>query len=361
MIGQTERSLEPARVRLYSKGVRTMKVLFIGGTGLISRAVSRLAVERGIDLVLLNRGTRSEAVPEGARVIQADIRDPQTEEILADEAFDVVVDWISFSPEHTKADISRFLGKTRQFVFISSASVYQKPMTQYLITESTPLANPYWQYSRDKIESEELLMEAYRRDGFPITIVRPSFTYGDTMIPAALNSWGHPWSLVDRMRRGKKIIVHGDGTSLWTMTHNTDFAHGFIGLLGNPLAIGHAFHITSDEVLNWNQIYQIIGQAAGVTPDLIHIASDFIVAAVPEHEGGLIGDKTPSGVFDNQKIKRLVPDYQAKVSFAEGMRRTIAWFESHPQRMSVDEGWNREMDGILQAYQAGVEAISRLR
>jgi len=336
-----------------------VKVLFIGGTGLISTAVSALAVDRGIELVLLNRGTRAGFVPAGARTLQGDIRDPSVESLLAQERFDVVVDWVAYTPEHATTDIARFLGKTDQFIFISSASVYQKPMTQYLITESTPLANPYWQYSRDKIHSEERLMAAYREQGFPVTIVRPSFTYGDTMIPAALNSWSKPWSLIDRMRQGRPIIVHGDGTSLWTMTHNTDFAKGLVGLLGNPLALGHAFHITSDEVLNWDQIYQTIGRAAGVVPTLIHIASDFIVKVVPEYEGGLTGDKTPSGIFDNQKIKRLVPDFTATVSFAEGMRRAVAWFSSHPSAMGVDSAWNQEMDHILSAYEAGLAAAAR--
>lgn len=291
------------------------------------------------------------------RLITGDIRDQAIEGVLADERFVVVVDWISFTPEHARRDLALFRDKADQFIYISSASVYQKPATQHIITESTPLANPHWQYSRDKIASENMFLDAYRQDGFPITIVRPSFTYGDTMIPASLNSWSRPWSLVDRMRRGAPVIVHGDGTSLWTMTHNTDFAQGFVGLLANPLAIGHAFHITSDEVLNWDQIYQAIGRAAGVTPNLVHIASDFIIAADPSHEGGLIGDKSPSGIFDNQKIKRLVPDFTARVSFAEGMRRTVAWFEAHDDARAVDDAWNQEMDRILRAYQVGLEAL----
>ncbi|WP_067934333.1 SDR family oxidoreductase [Alicyclobacillus kakegawensis] len=331
-----------------------MKVLFIGGTGLISQAVSRLAVERGIELYLLNRGQRSEFVPEGAVVIHGDIRSPSAvKEALAGRHFDAVVDWIAFTPDHVRTDIDLFQGRTDQYVYISSASAYQKPPTHYLVTESTPLANPYWQYSRDKIASEELLMDAYRETGFPVTIVRPSHTYGDTMIPASINSQEHPWSLVDRMRRGKKIIVHGDGTSLWTMTHNTDFAKGFVGLLGNPQAIGHAFHITSDEVLTWDQIYEAIGKAAGVKPNLVHISSEFIAACCPQYTGGLLGDKAASLVFDNSKIKRFVPDYCATIPFAEGIRRTIAWFEAHPERCTVDEEWDREMDRIIAAYELG--------
>jgi nucleoside-diphosphate-sugar epimerase len=331
-----------------------MKVLFIGGTGLISQAVSRLAINQGIELYLLNRGQRNDFAPEGAHIIRADIRDiAAATEALKHLEFDVVVDWIAFTPEHVKADIELFNGKTAQYLFISSASAYQKPSTQYLVTESTPLANPFWQYSRDKIACEDLLMDSYRNDGFPITIVRPSFTYGDTMIPAALNSWSNPWSLVDRMRKGHKIIVHGDGTTLWTMTHNTDFAKGMVGLLGNPKAIGHAFHITSDEVLDWNQITRMIGQAAGVEPNIVHISSDFITSFMPDAKGGLLGDKAVSSVFDNSKIKRFVPGYMATVPFHEGIKRTIAWFEQHPDQCKIDQSWNGLMDRINEAHEAG--------
>ncbi len=332
-----------------------MKVLFIGGTGLISEAVSKLVVEKGIELYLFNRGQRTDAIPQGAHVITGDIRDViTTKETLKDYQFDVVVDWVAYTPEQVKVDLDIFQGKTKQYIFISSASAYQKPPTHYIITESTPLYNPFWQYSRDKIACEELLMDAYRNSDFPITIIRPSFTYGNKMIPAAMNSWQNPWSLVDRMRKGKKIIVHGDGASIWTMTHNTDFAKGFVGLLDNPLAIGNAFHITSDEVLTWNQIYQFIGRAAGVEPNLIHIPSDFIIAKSPEDEGGLLGDKAVSGVFDNSKIKRFVPDYVATVPFSAGMKQTIAWFEANPHKCMIDEGWNSQMDGIIAAYEKGL-------
>ncbi|MCR8635430.1 SDR family oxidoreductase [Paenibacillus radicis (ex Xue et al. 2023)] len=331
-----------------------MKVLFIGGTGLISQAVSRLAVERGIELYLLNRGQRNDNVPEGAHIITGDIRDTTAvAEALANYEFDSVVDWISFTPEEVKANIGLLKGKTAQYIFISSASAYQKPPTHYLITESTPLANPYWQYSRDKIACENLLMDEYRNDGFPITIVRPSFTYGDTMIPAGLNSWNHPWSLIDRMRSGQKIIVHGDGTSLWTMTHNSDFAKGIVGLIGHHQSIGHAFHITSDEVLNWNQIYRAIGAAAGVEPNIVHIATDFITAFSPESTGGLLGDKAVSAVFDNSKIKRFVPDFIATTPFHQGIKRTVQWFEARPEKCTIDQSWNDLMDRIVAANEAG--------
>lgn len=333
-----------------------MKVLFIGGTGLISQAVSRLAVERGIELYLFNRGERSSFVPQGAQVIHGDIRDKeQAAEVLKGYDFDVVVDWIAFTPEHVQTDIDLFTGKTRQYIYISSASAYQKPQRNYLITEETPLVNPYWQYSRDKIASEELLLEAYQSSGFPVTIVRPSHTYGDTAIPAALTSWSHPWSLVERIRKGQPLVIHGDGTSLWTLTHNTDFAKGFVGLLGLQEAIGEAVHITSDEVLNWNQIYAAIGEAAGREPKVVHMSTDFIAANTPAGTAdGLIGDQAVSSVFDNSKIKRLVPDFQATLPFTEGVKRSVAWFEAQPERCTSDHDWFKMLDGLIARH--GVDA-----
>lgn len=329
-----------------------MKILFIGGTGLISEAVSKRVVEQGHELYLFNRGQRGEFVPEGAKTIVGDIRSLQSATAaLEGQRFDVVVDWIAFTPEHVQIDIELFKGKTEQYVFISSASAYQKPLQHYIITEQTPLENPFWQYSRDKIACERLLTEEHRSSGFPVTIVRPSFTYGNTMIPAAINSWQQPWSIVDRMRKGKPIIVHGDGLSLWTMTHNTDFAKGFVGLLGRKEAIGEAYHITSDEVLTWDQIYTAIGAAAGVEPQLTHISSEFICASQPDMIGGLLGDKAVSAVFDNRKIKQLVPDFQANVSFAEGIKRTIAYFEAHPERCGIDEEWNQLVDRLIAAHE----------
>ncbi|MCX7710547.1 MAG: SDR family oxidoreductase [Clostridia bacterium] len=337
-----------------------MKVLFIGGTGLISTAVSKLAVEKGFELYLLNRGQRNEFVPAGANVIQGDIRNlKEVSEVLKGFEFDVVVNWIGFVPEEVENDISLFSGRISQYIYISSASAYQKPSTHYLITESTPLVNPHWDYSRNKIACEERLMQEHRKNGFPVTIVRPSFTFGDTMIPASLNSWNHPYSLVDRMKKGKKIIVHGDGSSLWTMTHNTDFAKGFVGLMGNSQAIGHPFHITSDEVLTWDQIYRAIGRAAGVVPNIVHIPSDFIIAFAPDLEGNLIGDKSVSAVFDNSKIKRFVPDFLSTTSFEKGIRQTVAWFEAHPERCTIDEEWNALMDRIIAAYEKGLSLASQ--
>lgn len=328
-----------------------MKVLFVGGTGNISSACSRLAIERGTDLTLLTRGRSALPPPAGATVVQADVNDRASmERLLGDATFDVVVDWIAFTPDDVERDLSMFRGRTAQYVFISSASVYQKPPVCYLITESTPLRNPYWAYSRQKIACEERLGAAYRDEAFPVTIVRPSFTYGDTWIPCAVGGLGY--TVIDRMRKGRPIIVHGDGQSLWTMTHNTDFAKGFVGLFGNIQAIGQPFHITSDEVLTWDQIYGAIGAAAGVTPRLVHIPSDFINASAPEIGAGLLGDKACSAVFDNSKIKRLVPDFRATVPFALGIRRSVAWFDADPARRNVNEAMNATIDAIIERYEA---------
>ncbi len=336
-----------------------MKVLFVGGTGIISTAVTKLAVERGIDLTLLRRGQRA-ADPPGVRTIAADMADEAAvSQALGTQSFDAVVDWRAYVPADIEADIRLFRGRTKQFVFISSASAYQKPVSHYLITESTPLANPYWQYSRDKIACEEWLMKAYREEGFPVTIVRPSLTYGDTQIVLAVNSWQKSYTAVDRMRRGKKIIVPGDGTSLWVITHNSDFAEGLVGLLGHAQAVGHAFHITGDEAMTWDQFTRITAEAAGVEAKLVHIPSDFIGTCIPDEIGGLTGDKAASVVFDNSKIKRFVPGYCAKVPFAQGIRRTIAWFDADPRRKEIDEAANAAWDKLIDAYESGLEHALR--
>jgi nucleoside-diphosphate-sugar epimerase len=337
-----------------------MKVLFIGGTGNISMACTRLALERGIDLTLLTRGRRSIPLPSGAETLTADIDDAvAVSQALAGASFDAVVDWIAFEPAHVERDIALFRGRTRQYIFISSASAYQKPATSYLITESTPLANPYWDYAQRKIACEDRLMRAYREEGFPITIVRPSLTYGDSQIALAVNSWTKSYTVVDRMRQGKKVIVPGDGSSLWVITHNIDFAKGLVGLLAREQAIGHAFHITSDEVMCWDQWYRLTAEASGVEPHLVHIPSDFIAACVPEARGGLLGDKAVSVVFDNTKIKRFVPGYCATVPFTQGIRRTIAWFDADPARRQIDDEANTLWDKLLAAYERGTEEALR--
>ena len=288
----------------------------------------------------------------------ADVNDPAILQKLEHESYDAVVDWIAFTPADIERDLKLFRGRTRQFVFISSTSAYQKPQTHYLMTESTPLANPHWDYARNKIACEERLMQAYREEGFPITIVRPSLTYGETLVPLVLNSWQKSYTAVDRMIRGQKLVVPGDGTSLWVVTHNTDFAKGLVGLLGHQQAIGHAFHITTDEVLTWDQLFRIVGSAVGVEPQLVHIPSDFIYACLPEKKGTLIGDKSVSVVFDNSKIKRFVPGYCATTSFAEGVRRSLAWFNADSSRKQIDEQVNTYQDKLIAGYEKGMsEAV----
>jgi nucleoside-diphosphate-sugar epimerase len=324
-----------------------MKVLFIGGTGVISSACARLAVERGLQLYLLNRGQSTRPVPEGARLLQGDMRQPsQVAQLLGDQAFDAVVDWIAFTPEHIEADLNLFRGKTGQFVFISSASAYQTPPAGLPVTESTPLDNPYWEYSRNKIACEQRLVRAYRDEKFPITIVRPSHTYDQTLLPMHGG-----YTMVDRMRKGKPVIVHGDGTSLWVLTHNTDFARGFVGLLGNSHAIGDAFQITSDEWLTWNQIYTLVAQAAGVEPKLVHVPSELIAAYDPAWGASLLGDKANSMLFDNSKIKRVVPDFVASIPFAQGARQIIRWYDADPARRQVDQAFDAILERILAGYQ----------
>lgn len=334
-----------------------MKVLFIGGTGVISTACTALAIERGIDLWLLTRG-QSGAVPHGARGLTADINNREAvKAALADHQWDAVVQWLGFTPADVERDLDLFRGRTSQYVYISSASAYQKPPEHYRITESTPLVNPFWEYSRLKIACEERLERARREEGFPVTIVRPSLTYGETLVPLVMNSWRMSWTAVDRMRRGVPVIVPGDGSSLWVITHNTDFALGLVGLLGRREAIGEAFHITTDEVLTWDKIYRLTAQAAGVPdPKLIHIASDYLAACLPDKAGSLLGDKSASVVFDNSKIKRFVPDFAARVPFAEGIRRSVAWFEADPKRQQIDPPMNALWDRLIAGYERGLAA-----
>lgn len=325
-----------------------MKVLFIGGTGVISSACAELALARGIDLYLLNRGQSARPVPEGAKVLQGDIRDPASvRAALGDHTFDAVVNWIAFTPEHIERDLELFRGRTAQYVFISSASAYQTPPVTLPITESTPLANPYWQYSRDKIACEDRLVRAYREEGFPMTIVRPSHTYDQTMLPL-----DGRYTVVDRMRRGKKVIVHGDGTSLWVLTHHRDFAKGFVGLLGNSHAHGEAFHITSDELLTWNKIFELVARAAGTTAEIVHVPSERIALYDERWGDGLLGDKAHSVIFDNSKLRRVVPDYVATIPFARGSEEIMAWLDADPSRQVVDPERDKLIDEIIAVQEA---------
>jgi len=326
-------------------GDTALRVLFIGGTGVISAAAAERAVAVGHRLTMLNRGSAIlRPAPEGVEVLRADIRDTASvRTALGSRTFDVVVDFVAFTADHVATDIELFAGRTGQYVFISSASAYQKPPARLPILESTPLRNPFWQYSRDKIACEDLLVKTYRQDGFPATIIRPSHTYDRTMI--ALTGG---WTDIARMRAGKPVVVHGDGTSLWTLTHSTDVAKALVGLLGLPQALGDSFTITSDEYLPWNRIYELFAEAAGApTPQLVHIASDTIAAAAPELGPQLLGDKSHSVVFDNSKVKALVPEFTCTVPFALGARQVLSWFDANPDQQIVDERLNTVFDQLI--------------
>jgi nucleoside-diphosphate-sugar epimerase len=329
-------------------GVSSLRVLFIGGSGIISSACSWLAAERDIELFVLNRGvSRDRPLPAQATVLHGDVRDPvSVRDAVGDREFDAVVDWVAFTPGHVQADIDAFRGRTGQYVFISSASAYQTPPARLPVTESTPLRNPFWQYSRDKIACEELLTRAYRDEGFPATIVRPSHTYDKTLVP-----FDGGWTVLGRMRQGKPVVVHGDGTSLWTLTHHADFARGFVPLLGHPRTAGDVFHITSGDVLTWNQIAATLAAAAGLTARIVHVPSDAIAAADPEWGAGLLGDKAHSMVFDNSKLRGVVPDYLATIPFEQGAREIVGWHDEDPSRQQVDARLDAVMDKLAETYQ----------
>jgi nucleoside-diphosphate-sugar epimerase len=328
-----------------------LKVLFIGGSGIISSACARVAVDGGdIDLYVLNRGQSTERpLPDGVTELRADIREPETvREALGDLEFDSVVDWVAFTPGHVRADIDLFRDRTAQYVFISSASAYQTPASRLPVTESTPLRNPYWQYSRDKIACEDLLVAEYRDSGFPATIVRPSHTYDKTK--TVLDGG---WTALARMLAGKPVIVHGDGTSLWTVTHHEDFARAFVPLLGHPRTVGEAFHITSDDFLTWDQIARALASALGVTPTIVHVPSDVIAAADPQWGAGLVGDKAHSMVFDNSKIRQIAPGWRAVIPFERGAREIADWYLADASRQVVDAELDALMDKLVTSYQAG--------
>ncbi|WP_112182443.1 NAD-dependent epimerase/dehydratase family protein [Paraliobacillus zengyii] len=336
-----------------------MKVLFIGGTGLISKEVSKLAVEEGVDLYLLNRGNRNSFVPEGAKVIYGDINNRKEMNTLLDEHhFDVVVNWIVFTEADIERDIAYFTGKTEQYIFISTVATYQRPPLHYMVDESTPQHNPWWKYASEKIACEDRLRQELRENGFPMTIVRPSQTYGNTSIPFAVTSGVHPWTLIDRIINGKKIIVPGDGSSLWTITHNTDFAKGLVGLLGNSETIGEAFHITSDEVKTWDQYLAVLGKVVGVKPRIIHMTSESISLFMPEFKAPLFGDASTSYVVDNSKIKSFVPGYKATTNFEQGIRESIAYFEENPELQTIDHVLNEKMDYAIASYEEFLAQIN---
>ena len=333
------------------------KALFIGGTGTISAAiVRRLVNELGWQVWLLNRGNRPDAVPEGAHSIVADINDEaDVLEKLGDMTFDCVCEFIGFTPDQVERDYRLFRGRTRQYIYTSSASAYHKPAASYIITEGTTLANPHWEYSRNKIACEDFLMKVYREEGFPVTIVRPSHTYDERSVPLGVHGKKGSWQVIKRMLEGKPVIIQGDGTSLWTMTFNTDFAVGYTGLMGNRHAIGEAFQITGDETLTWNQIYATIADALGVELKAYHVASDFLAAVGDKYgydfEGSLIGDKSVSVVFDNRKLKRAVPDMRTEVRFDQGVRIALDYVLSHPERQIPDPEFDAWCDRVIEAQE----------
>lgn len=336
-----------------------MKILFIGGTGTISMAITRQLAAQGEELYLLNRGNRATELPANVKVINADINDEEgVKAKLEGMSFDSVCDFIGFVPSQLERDYRIFKGKTKQFMYISSASAYHKPSRAYKITEGTALANPYWEYSRNKIACEDLLMKYYREDGFPVTIIRPSHTYDERSIPLGVHGNNGSWQVVKRMIEGKPVIIHGDGTSLWTMTHNSDFAKGFCGLIGNPHAIGEAFQITNDETLTWNQIYECIAKALNVELKAYYVASDFL-ASVSDYDftGSLIGDKACSVVFDNTKLKTAVPEFKATVHFEDGIKRTIDNVLSKPELQVDDPEFDAWCDRVINALEAAKKAI----
>jgi nucleoside-diphosphate-sugar epimerase len=326
-----------------------MRVLFIGGTGIISSACSELALERGIELHLLLRGQSPRPIPKGAKVLSGDIRDAASaKKAIGNLQFDSVVNFINFVPEHIQADIELFSGRTRQYVFISSASAYKKPVDNWPITESTPLHNPHWQYSRNKIACEELLIKAYRERGFPATIVRPSHTYDRTLLP--FDPYRSGYTVLKRLQQNKPIVVHGDGSSLWVLTHHKDFAKGFVPLLAHPASIGEAFHITSDEVLTWDQIFTAVAHAAGVEPRIVHVPSEIIAKEHPDWGAGLLGDKTHSVIFDNSKIKRFVPDYVATIPFARGAEEIVRFYADNPNFEPLSASVDTLMDRLVERF-----------
>ena len=338
-----------------------MKILIIGGTGTISSAITRQLAESGHDLWLLNRGTRKQEVPASVKQVIADIDD--TESVLASLAgvtFDAVCEFIGFVTQQVERDIRLFRGRTRQYVYISSASAYNKPAASPYITEGTALANPYWEYSRNKIACEELLMHTYREEGFPVTIVRPSHTYCERAVPLSIHGPKGSWPVLKRMMEGKPVLVHGDGSSLWTLTWNEDFARGFIGLLGNPKAIGETFQIMSDEQLTWDQVYHCVGNALHIQPKLYHVASDFLAAVCPEEydlTGNLIGDKAVTVIFDCTKLKRAVPGFQATTRFDEGVRRCVAYLLAHPELQVEDPEFDAWCDRVIEAQEQAKKSI----
>lgn len=338
-----------------------MKVLFIGGTGTISSAITRALVERGDEVWLLNRGNSNTEFEGSVRQIIADVNNEQDVAAkIAGERFDVICDFIGFVPEQVERDYRLFAGKTKQYMYISSASAYNKLPSDHIITEGTTLANPYWEYSRNKIACEEVLMKHYREDAFPVTIIRPSHTFGEKSVPLGVHGRNGSYQVLKRMLEGKPVIIHGDGTSLWTMTYNEDFAKGFIGLMGNPKAIGEAFQITTEESHTWNQIYQIVADCLGVELKAYHVASEFLASVGDfDFEGSLIGDKSNTVIFDNSKLKHAVPGLNMNIRLEEGMKRTIDYVLSHEECQILDPEFDQWCDRVIEVMEAAKSSMKK--
>ncbi len=337
-----------------------MKALFIGGTGTISTEITKLCAKKGWDLTLLNRGNAAGSVPEGVRVIKGDInREEEVRELLKDEKWDVVADFIIFTPEQLQRDLRLFEGKTGQYMFISSASAYQKPLSTPWITEGTPLHNPYWEYSRNKAKCEQILREAYDSRNFPITLIRPSHTYCERSVPVAIHGRGGSFQILERIRQGKRIIIPGDGLTLWSLTHSRDFAVAFEGLMGNPHAIGEAYHIIGDESLTWNQIHECIGRALGAEIKPVHIPSETLGKLWPELVGNLIGDKSNNVLFDNSKIKRAVPEFMTRTRFDQGARECVEYMYSHPECQQLNPEFDSWYDSLIEAWDRAEASFPR--
>jgi nucleoside-diphosphate-sugar epimerase len=331
-----------------------VKVLFIGGTGNISVPCVEAALDAGHEVTLLTRGQRPSPFGDRVRVLKGDRDEPRALEAAAARSTDAVVDFVAYHPSQVEAALSAFSGRTGQYLFISSTAAYKKPLPHPVVTEETPLENPFWEYAREKIACEARLLRAHQDQGFPVTIVRPSYTYGETWIPTAFA--GHDYTIVDRIRSGRPVLCHGDGTSLWVMTHARDFAVGLVGLLGQSQALGEAVHITSDEVLTWNRIYQLIAEAAGCEADLVHVPSDLVAAMFPERGGSLLGDKAHSVMFDNSKIRGLVPEFRPQIGFGEGVARSVAWYDADPARRVPRAETNVRIERVLAAQRRALEA-----
>ena len=328
-----------------------MKVLFIGGTGLISTAVSELAIQKGFDLTLMNRGQRLDGLSKKVERIHCDIYDLNAvQKALVNRHFDAIVDWIAFVPEHVERDYKLFKGHTDQFVFISSASAYQKPTPKLPITEKeVPLDNPFWEYSKNKQRCEEYLL-SLKDDQFPVTIIRPSHTYNEQSVVSQLNSWPHPYTLIHRMKQNKPVIIADQGQSSWTLTYNKDFAHAFLDILGNPKTYGEVYHLTSDKSYNWLEIHSMLEEAIGVKSEKVFVPTKEIVEVFPEYKGALLGDMMGSALFDNSKIKEVVPNYLSKTEYRDIAKKVVQFYESHPEYQTIDENFNQRYDQLVEAY-----------